>query len=56
MVYSLYWKTLLKWDDLGENPIIFGNIHILNQLSIREANKKKGSHWFSGRRANMEGD
>ena len=28
MGWFISWKTLLKWDDLGGKPTIFGNIHI----------------------------
>ena len=32
---GLYWKTLLKMDDLGGKPTILGNIHML--FSIKKS-------------------
>jgi len=31
---GLQWKTLIKWDDLGGKPTIFGNIHFFSHTSL----------------------
>ena len=31
---GLYWKSLLKMDDLGVKPTIFGNTHMIRQMIV----------------------